>query len=120
MILVVDHDPEALEKTREILKGRVVLAASTAQSALAMVRRFSFSVALVDLELESDVVGLIRGLYDASPDLPIIVVSKYNANPKAAAADAWRSLGVVELLTKPIAPAWKPVVERVRANRVRE
>ena len=50
MILIVDHDPEILDKALEILNhGRPVLTASNADQALAMVRRLGFAVALVDL-----------------------------------------------------------------------
>ncbi len=53
MILVVDHDPDVLEKARQILnRDRQVFLASTAQQALDMVERLSgFSVVLVDLDL---------------------------------------------------------------------
>jgi len=117
MILVVDHDPEVLDKAREILnRDRHVLAASSAERALAMVQRLAFSVVLVELELPDDGCALIRNLREANPDLPIIAVS---ASVKAALPVATKSLGVVEVLPKPISPAWKPVVERVRASRAR-
>jgi len=34
---------------------------------------------------------------------------------KASVPEATKELGVVEVLKKPIAPEWKPVVERIRA-----
>jgi DNA-binding response OmpR family regulator len=61
MILVVDHDPEVLEKAREILnRDRQVFLASTAKQAFEMVQRFGFSVVLVDLDLPGDAYVLFR------------------------------------------------------------
>jgi PleD family two-component response regulator len=52
MILVVDHDPEVLERAREILnRDRQVFLASTSQQAFDMVQRLGFSVVLVDLDM---------------------------------------------------------------------
>ena len=113
MILVVDHDPDILDKAREILNhDRHVIAASSAEQALAMVRRLGFSVVLINLDLRDDAHALIRNLHDANPDLPIIAVT---AGVQAAIPAATKALGVVEVLPKPISPAWKSVVERVRA-----
>jgi two-component system C4-dicarboxylate transport response regulator DctD len=114
MILIVDNDPEVLEKAREVLNhDRHVLAASNAEQALAMVQRLGFSVVLVDLELRDDAFALMRNLHEANPDLPIIAVT---AGLKAQILVATKTLGVVEVLPKPISPGWKPVVERVRAS----
>ena len=118
MILLVDHDPESLERVREILNHDWhVLAVSSAGQATAMVRRLGFSVVLVDLELPGGPLALIKELHATNPDLPIIgitaaVHSEISVVPK--------SLGVAEILRKPISLAWKPVVERVRASRGRD
>ncbi|HXI43572.1 MAG TPA: response regulator, partial [Bryobacteraceae bacterium] len=70
MILVVDHDPEALEKARDILnRDRHVFLASSADEALALVQRIGFSVVLVDLDLPGDGYVLIQKLHDANPEL---------------------------------------------------
>lgn len=114
MILVVDHDPEVLEEARKVLnRDRQVFTASTAQKAFEMVRRLGFSVVLVDLDLPGDAYALIRQLHDAHPDLLIIGI---NGAMKASVQEATQDLGIVEMLRKPITPAWKPIVERVRAR----
>lgn len=117
MILIVDHDSEVLEKARDVLNHNWhVLGASSAEQALAMVHRIAFSVVLIDLELPGDALALIQELHEASPDLPIIAVTRFTATVKSAAFLSARSPGVIEVLSKPVSPAWKPVVERVRAS----
>jgi DNA-binding NtrC family response regulator len=114
MILVVDHDPEVLEKAREILnRDRQVFLASTAEQAFELVERLGFSVVLVDLELPGDAFALIQKLHDANPDLLIIGI----AGAMRASASQTSKLGIVEVLEKPITRDWKPVVERIRALR---
>ncbi|HTW63417.1 MAG TPA: response regulator [Bryobacteraceae bacterium] len=116
MILVVDHDPEVLEKAEHILnRDRQVFLASTASQAFEMVQRLGFSVVLVDLDLPNDPYKLIQKLHDERPDLLIIAIS---GAVKASVLEATKDLGVVEVLNKPITPEWKPVVERIRARRV--
>lgn len=116
MILVVDHDPEVLEKAREVLnRDRQVFLASTASQAFSMVERLGFSVALVDLELPGDAYTLIQRLHDANPDLLIIAI--ISGAMKASVFEATKDIGVVEVLKKPITSEWKPVVERIRARR---
>ena len=115
MILVVDHDPEVLERAREILnRDRQVFLASTSEQAFEMVERLGFSVVLVDLDMPGDGYALIQKLHDANPELLIIAIS---GALKASVLEATKEMGVVEVLKKPITPAWKPVVERIRARR---
>ena len=115
MILVVDNDPEVLEKASEILnRDRHVFLASTAKQACDLVQRLGFSVVLVDLDLPGDPFALIRKLHDTHPDLLIIAISGVM---KASVLKATKELGVVEVLKKPVTPEWKPVVERIRARR---
>src|SRR5262245_56196060 len=115
MILVVDHDPEVLEKAREVLnRDRQVFVASTAKQEFQMIQQLGFSVVLVDLELPGDAYALIRKIHDANPDLLIIAT---NGAVKSPFLKATKTLGIVEVLRKPITPGWKPVVERVRARR---
>ena len=114
MILVVDHDPEVLEKAREILnRDRQVFLASTAEQAFELVERLGFSVVLVDLELPGDAFALIQKLHDSNPDLLIIGI----AGAIRASVSQTNKLGIVEVLEKPITRDWKPVVERIRALR---
>ena len=115
MILVVEHDPEVLDRAREILNhDRQVFLASTAKKAFDMVKKLGFSVILVDLDLPGDAYALIGELHRTYPDLLIIAIG---SQMKAPALQATKQLGVVEILWKPITPEWKPVVERIRAMR---
>ena len=115
MILVVDHDPEVLDRAHEILnRDRQVFLASTSEQAFEMVERLGFSVVLVDLDMPGDGYALIQKLHDANPELLIIAIS---GALKASVLEATKEMGVVEVLKKPITPAWKPVVERIRARR---
>jgi DNA-binding NtrC family response regulator len=114
MILVVDHDPEVLEQAQKILnRNRQVFLASTAAKALEMVNRLGFSVVLVDLELPGDGYALIQALHDQNPELLIIGI---RGALKTSMQKATEKLPIVEFLQKPITPAWKPVVERIRAR----
>ena len=116
MILVVDNDPEVLERAAQILnRDRQVFLASSAEQAFEMVQRLGFSVVLVDLALPGGGFVLIQKLHDANPDLLIIAIA---GAIKASVLEATKELGVVEVLKKPITPEWKPVVERIRARRV--
>ena len=116
MILVVDHDPEVLERAAQILnRDRQVFLASTGEQAFEMVQRLGFSVVLVDLDLPGDAYALIQKLHDANPDLLIIATA---GAMRASVLKATKEFGIVEVLTKPITPEWKPVVERIRARRV--
>jgi CheY-like chemotaxis protein len=116
MILVVDHDPAVLDQAQKILnRDRQVFLASSAEAAFGMVQRLSgFSVILVDLELPG-AYTLIEELHDTHPELLIIAIS---GAIKSSILDATKEMGVVEVLSKPITPEWKPVVERIRASRV--
>jgi CheY-like chemotaxis protein len=114
MILVVDHDPRVLETARQILnRDRRVFLASSPAKAVEMAQRLDFSVALVDLDLPA-VYLLIEKLRETIPLLLIIAVA---GTVRMPIEEARRELGVVEILEKPIGPAWKPVVERVLARR---
>lgn len=118
MILVVDDDPTFLEKAQKILnRTRQVFLASTAQKAFTLAQDLGFSVVLVDLDLKGeDGIALIRRIREHVPGLPIIAIAE---NLQQAAIDLAKELGVAEVLTKPITPEWKPIVERVRALRAR-
>jgi CheY-like chemotaxis protein len=114
MILVVDRDPEVLQEASRILnRDRQVFLASSSEQALEMVERLGFSVVLVDLHLPW-AYALIQTLHDAHPDLLFIGV---NGAVQASLREAdTKDIGIVEFLSKPITPEWKPVVERVRAR----
>ena len=116
MILVVDDDLADLQQAQEILnRNRQVLLASDAKRAFELARKLGFSVALVDLNMRGmEGLELIRKLHANMPDLPIIAIC---GDVQGVLAESLRALGVVEFLQKPITPAWKPVVERIRATR---
>lgn len=116
MILVVDHDPEVLDKAQQILnRDRQVFLASTSKQAFEMMERLLFSVVLVDLDLP-DAFNLIQQLHRANSNPAIVAVSK---TAKSSVVDSVKTFGVVEVLEKPITSAWKPVVEQVRARRAK-
>jgi two-component system response regulator YesN len=115
MILVVDNDPTVLDQAQQILnRERQVFLAPDATQALELAGNLGFSVALIDLDLPGGAgFDLIRTLRRSVPDLQIIAIT--NALYSLSSEDA-QKLGVVEVLTKPITPDWKPVVERIRAR----
>ena len=116
MILVVADDSTVLDQAQQILnRERQVFLAEDSTRALGLAGNLGFSVALVDLDLAGGAgFDLIRTLRRNVPDLQIIAVT--NAISTLSSEDA-KKLGVVEVLRKPITPAWKPVVERIRARR---
>ncbi|HLG97252.1 MAG TPA: response regulator [Bryobacteraceae bacterium] len=116
MILVVDNDPEVLGRASEVLnRDRQVFLASTAKQAADIVDRLGsgLSVVLIDIDLPG-AYNLIKKLHDANPELLFIAI---HGAVRASVLEATRPIGVVEALEKPITPAWKPVVERIRARR---
>jgi DNA-binding response OmpR family regulator len=115
MILVVDADPNFLEKAREILnRDRQVFLATDAKRAFKLAADLGFSVALVDLDLgRENGLELIRQMRECFPDLPVIAIS---SGLTRDARESAKGMGAVEVLEKPITQAWKPVVERVRST----
>jgi CheY-like chemotaxis protein len=116
MILVVDDDLTDLERAQDVLnRNRQVFLASDSKHGFELARKLVFSVALVDLNMRGiEGLDLIRKLHANIPDLPIISIC---GDVQGVLADSLRAVGVVEFLQKPITPAWKPVVERIRATR---
>jgi CheY-like chemotaxis protein len=118
MILVVDNDATVLDQAQQILnRDRQVFLADDPSRAMELAGNLGFSVALVDLDLPGGAgFDLIRRLRQSVPQLQIIAIT--NAAHSLSAEDA-KKLGVAEVLRKPITPAWKPVVERIRARRAK-
>jgi len=116
MILVADNDASFLELAGSILnRDRQVFLALDAQQAFQLAEHLGFSVALIDLDLKGkDGLSLIQKMRKSFPDLPIIAISSILSGREI---DDAMELGVVEVLHKPITPAWKPVVERIRATK---
>ena len=115
MILIADGDAAFLDKARSILnRERQVLLASTADKAYDLAKGLGVAVALVNLDLPGNGLALIDRLHRIDPDLPIIAISSsFDADAMANA----KHIGVVQVLEKPITPAWKPIVEALRAKR---
>jgi CheY-like chemotaxis protein len=114
MILVVDDDPEFLEKVGTSLEPcRGVLFAPDATRAMELVSSLQgLSVALVDLDLPgTDGFTLIRTLHETHPDLPTIAISGVFQEHVLEIA---RALGATAVLSKPITGEWNSVVQRVR------
>ena len=118
MILVVDDDFSLLELASNILnRDRQVFLATDAKQAFELAKRLGFSVVLVDLDLKGKAgLLLIQQLRESFPDLAIIAISGTLSGHELETA---RSLGIVDVLQKPVTSDWKPVVERVRAMKAR-
>jgi len=104
-----------LETAGKILnRDRQVFLATTAKQAFEMLARLDgFSVVLVDLDLPGDPYALIRKLHDFDPALLVVATS---GAMTASLSDATDAPDVVAVLTKPVTPEWKPVVERLRTQ----
>ena len=115
MILVVEDDPALLEEARKILnRDRRVFLAANAKQAFKLAEDLGFSVALVDLDLRGQSgFELIREMRLRFPDLPVIAIC---GSLQGDLLESVRDIGAVEVLQKPITPAWKAIVERVRAT----
>jgi CheY-like chemotaxis protein len=95
-------------------RDRQVFLATTAKQAFEILARLNgFSVVLVDLDLPGDPYALIRKLHGLDPALLVVATS---GAMTASLRDATDALEVVAVLTKPVTPEWKPVVERLRAQ----
>lgn len=118
MILVVNEDPSLLEEAQKVLNhDRRVFIASNSHQAFELAQRLGFSVAVVDLNLRGRKgLELIRKLHQSIPDLSIIAIC---GDVQGPLLERMKDLGVVETLSRPVTPAWKLIVERVRARRFR-
>lgn len=117
MILVVDDDPSDLESARKVLNhDRQVLLASDSKRAFDLAQSLGFSVAIVDLNLRGrEGLELIRRLHQSIPELPIIAIC---GDVQGRLLQSLKDSGVVEILSKPVTPDWRPVVERIRKRRL--
>ena len=104
------------KRARRVLNNdRRVFIASNSHQAFELAQGLGFSVVVVDLNLRGrEGLELIRKLHQNLPDLPIIAIC---GDVQGALLERIKDLGVVETLSKPVTPAWKPIVERVRARR---
>jgi len=120
MILIVDDDPTFLENAEQVLDaGRGVFFAQDAEHAKSLIGSVGseFSVALVDLSLPGqDGFSLIIEMREQFPNLPVIAISGVYQEHVLESAKA---VGAVDALQKPITPAWKAAIARIRATKAR-
>lgn len=119
MILIVDDDPEFLQRAGAILNHeRRVFLATNSKQAFELAKNLGFSVVLIDLDLQQeDGLVLIREIHERFPGLPVIAIS---TSSRKVVLELAQEFGAVEVLQKPATPTWKPVVERIRAMAARE
>ena len=116
MLLVVDHDPEFLERVQRLAPtSRGVFFARNAEHARDLMRYVGadFTLVMIDLDLSGrDGFSLIREMHQKFPELPVIATS-------GAPQDDWlqsaRDLGAADALRKPITRAWRDAIPVIRA-----
>ena len=113
MTLMVVADPVVSQDAKAVLNlDAGMLFAKNGHEALSFVKFMVFSVAVVDLDLPGESgFELIRNIRAACPALPIIAISGVYSK---AMLESAKTVGAEEVLEKPVTPAWKPVVERLR------
>src|SRR4051812_11674939 len=118
MLLIVDHDPEFLEATGQLLDfGWGVFVAGDGKHAKELIRSVgaALSVVLVDLDLpKEDGFLLIRELREEFPDLPVVAIS---GAMQRGVLQRTKVLGAADALVKPINSEWKAAIGRVRRRR---
>ncbi|MBI5506227.1 MAG: sigma-54-dependent Fis family transcriptional regulator [Deltaproteobacteria bacterium] len=101
LVLVVDDDASLRETLSLLLSGlgHEVVTASDVASALAEAGRHDFDLVLTDLRMpRGSGLDLVAALHEASPSLPVLVLTAYGSIQTAV--DAMR-LGAVDYVTKP-------------------
>ncbi len=101
-VLVVDDDRRMVRTISDILmaKGYRAMAALSGEEAVAMVREEKPDCVLMDVKMPGmDGVEALKIMKDASPDLPVVLMSAYSTEEQAAEA---RHRGAYSILTKPI------------------
>lgn len=115
MLLIVDDDPEFLERATQLLQhDRGIFFAADGKRARQLVDLLGtgLTVALVDLDLPGeDGFSVIRELRRRAPSLAIVAVSGvYQQNVLESA----KALGARETLRKPIGPEWNTTIAALR------
>ena len=119
MLLLVDDDPQFLEAAEKLLDTRGVFLARNAEQAKDLMRTVGaeFSLLMIDLDLPGqDGFSLIQEMRQHFPDLPIIAISGVF---QEGVLESAKVCGAADTLHKPITPAWKAVMARVRAEEAR-
>jgi CheY-like chemotaxis protein len=115
MLLLVDNDPKFLERAaEELVAGRGILFASSAEQAKELMRVVgaAISVVMIDLDLPGqDGFSLTREMRHHFPDLPVIAISGVY---QAHVLDSAKLLGATDALSKPITTAWNVALADAR------
>ena len=105
-VLVIDDDPVSLLATGHILSGRGEMDVTTATGpleALDLLDSSTFDLVLTDVQMpEMDGLQLLTRLRDASPGLPVVVVT---GDPRISAAQQVIRSEADGYLFKPLDPA---------------
>ena len=116
MILLVDDDPGFLDQAEHLLgPNRGIFFAGNAKDAKALMSSVgaAFTVVMIDLDLPGqDGFSLIAEMRRNFPDLPVVAISGVFAEHVLESAKA---VGAVDVLRKPIGPAWQTTIARIRA-----
>jgi CheY-like chemotaxis protein len=114
MILLVDDDPEFLERSFATLnRPERIWYASDADQAMNVVRRAgaALNLGLVDLDLpRTSGFELIRQLKQFDSRLPLIAISGVFSSAVLESATAF---GAGDTLPKPVTGSWNPVIDRM-------
>src|SRR6202048_2220549 len=100
-ILIVDDEPSIRETCAEVARqaGMKAIAVASAEEALEVLENSAVDIVLTDLMLQqTNGLDLLRRVHDASPTLPVIVLTQYGTIDSAVAATR---LGAVDYVTKP-------------------
>ena len=100
-ILIVDDEPTIREACAEVAKqsGLRPIAVASAEEALEVLENSAVDIVLTDLMLQrTSGLDLLKRVHDASPMLPVIVLTQYGTIDSAVAATR---LGAVDYVTKP-------------------
>src|SRR5246500_395237 len=100
-ILIVDDEPTIRETCAEVAKqsGMKAITVASVEEALEVLDNSAVDIVLTDLMLEqTSGLELLKRIHDASPMLPVIVLTQYGTIDSAVAATR---LGAVDYVTKP-------------------
>jgi DNA-binding NtrC family response regulator len=103
-ILVVDDEAIVRESIRDWLKdaGYQVATAETGEEALAMIRKGSFRVMVLDIRLPGQTgISVLKQVKALKPEIKSIIITAY---PSDELLNEAKRLGAIDYLIKPIAP----------------
>src|ERR1700738_5724928 len=88
-ILIVDDEPTIRETCAEVAKqsGMKAITVASVEEALEVLENSAVDIVLTDLMLQqTNGLDLLRRVHDASPTLPVIVLTQYGTIDSAVAA----------------------------------